>query len=351
MESNSLIEDFSIEILTQNKENKDLNSLLKKSKIIIKDLSSKDENEKVIKTINKIKPEEEFSLLSKLEGLIDKTMKKVSNKDRYEDIVPYDYNRVRLNNTDNQDGTDNDTDYINASWIHVSIRLYIRLTYYIIYIYDLLYDLLYKIPNNYSFIATQGPKTKTTEDFWNMIIQNKSFLIIMLCNTTESGRSKCHQYWPMTNEELKLKGKSIKLSKEDKVNQSNFLIRRKFDVVSHEDKGKIKSEVTQIHFQGWPDHGVPEIEESYKDFLEMISIVDDYIGKSPIVVHCSAGIGRTGTFISLYNAILSINSKKDHMNIFEIVRKVKECRRYSVENPNQYKFIYGIVRKYISQLV
>lgn len=138
MESNSLIEDFSIEILTQNKENKDLNSLLKKSKIIIKDLSSKDENEKVIKTINKIKPEEEFSLLSKLEGLIDKTMKKVSNKDRYEDIVPYDYNRVRLNNTDNdnQDGTDNDndTDYINASWIHVSIRLYIRLT---IHIYDI----------------------------------------------------------------------------------------------------------------------------------------------------------------------------------------------------------------------
>lgn len=126
MESNSLIEDFSIEILTQNKENKDLNSILKKSKIIIKDLSSsKEENEKVIKTINKISPDEEFTLLSKLESLIDKTMKKVTNKDRYEDIVPYDYNRVRLNNQDDDyEVDDNEKDYINASWIHVSIILY-----------------------------------------------------------------------------------------------------------------------------------------------------------------------------------------------------------------------------------
>ena len=108
--------------------------------------------------------------------------------------------------------------------------------------------------------------------------------------------------------------------------------------------------VGRVHYKGWPDHGAPTIDDGYKNFLYMIKRVDELKGDTPIVVHCSAGVGRTGTFISiylLYNEIMAQikneNLEKIDFSVFNIVRKLKEMRLYMVQSIDQYKFIYEFI--------
>ena len=236
------------------------------------------------------------------------------------------------------------------------------------------------------FITTQAPKTNTIEDFWRMIYQEKTKVVIMLCNFEEGGKKKCANYLPSENNQNNQNFQNAQNFQNVQNNQNNQnnqnaqnaqndqndqniqneikvnLIRKEvyeeFDIRTLElELNNDKRTVTHIHYKKWPDKGVPDM-NSFNTFEEIIKIVDQ-INKSkhdkekenefhPIVVHCSAGVGRTGTFISmfcLYKEIKMAQIDKRmvnsiQFNIFNLVRKMKEMRLYMVQTFEQYKFVY-----------
>ena len=232
---------------------------------------------------------------------------------RYSDIKTYKYNTVKINT---------EKKFINASPINIFNK-------------------------NYYFISTQGPTDKTIEDFWTMIEQYKCNIIIMLCKLEELGRPKCAFYWNDKNEMKKYK---IDLLSEEKVeiNSSNHIMLRKIKLTNNDSKEE--KEVTQLHYEEWPDHGVPDINQTFELFEYMIKKVDELKGDAPGVVHCSAGVGRTGTFISIYSLYKEITDQISNDKLYEIkfsifnfVRKLKEMRLFMVQTAEQYKFIYRFV--------
>lgn len=231
---------------------------------------------------------------------------------RYSDIKTYKHNQVII---------DSDKKYINASPINILGRNY--------------------------FISTQGPKDNTIEDFWTMIDQYKCNIIIMLCKLEELGRPKCAFYW---NTQNKMKKYKIIVSSENKkeIKNDNYIIERKIKLINNNTNEE--KEVIQLHYEGWPDHGVPDINKTFEVFEYIIKEVDNLRGKTPAVVHCSAGVGRTGTFISLYYLFKEITEQINNnklqdikFSIFNIVRKLKEMRLFMVQTVEQYKFIYSFV--------
>lgn len=224
---------------------------------------------------------------------------------RYRSIITYKDNRVVLHSTNR---------YINASWIHIPLFKY--------------------------FIATQGPLPHTIIDFWTMCDEYNVSLIVMLCNLKENNVDKCADYWHVQN----LGHLRIKLL-EEKEDQKGIFIRR----ISLFNKLKKKEKIfIQIHLTYWEDHKA--LDGGYfNKIIRIIQIIDGAKKKSnnPCVVHCSAGVGRTGTFISLYNLyheiIQQIFVTKNEVIvfcIFNLVRKMKEMRIFSIENENQFLLIY-----------
>ena len=187
------------------------------------------------------------------------------SKDRYSDIKPYKYNKIQINNG---------KDYINASPINIIKEKY--------------------------FISTQGPKDNTVEDFWTMIDEQNCSIIVMLCNLQEGGWEKCAKYWHKSMKKYTIKQEKKKKEEKEEKEKNEFYKIRNLVLINNETKKE--RNVVQIHFKGWPDHGIPEIEdgEVFKAFIEMNKLVDENKKEGPIVVHCSAGVGRTGTFISMY---------------------------------------------------
>jgi len=134
------------------------------------------------------------------------------------------------------------------------------------------------------------------------------------------------------------------------------LIERNFKISNILNKEDLRV-INQLHFGGWPDHGVPKIDEVYSSFKKMIEEVDNSrSSKCPVVVHCSAGIGRTGTFMAIYNVHSTLKGQLDQkcnvlkFNIWDTVRKLKEQRLKSVENLLQYKFIFAFAKKYLKEI-
>ena len=240
------------------------------------------------------------------------------NKDRYSDIKPYKYNTIQIN----IDKKDNH--YINASPINIIKEKY--------------------------FISTQGPKDNTVEDFWTMVDEQKCNVIVMLCNLEEAGREKCAKYWHKN-----MKKYTIKVQKE-KENNEIYVIRN-LTLINNQTKEEKK--IIQIHFKGWPDHGIPDKDDEgiLQAFMEMNKIVDENKKDGPIIVHCSAGVGRTGTFISMYFLEKEIRNQLNNpkvnnikINIFNIVRKLKEMRLYLVQSDLQYYYIYIFVNYLLNNL-
>ena len=237
---------------------------------------------------------------------IKRLCKGEDNLDRYSDIKAYDHNRITINKDR----------YINASPINI-------------------------ISDKY-FISTQGPKKETIEDFWRMIDEHKCNIIIMLCKEFEGGREKCARYW---DNNIKMENYTIMLKSEE--NKDQYIIR---DILLR-NKNNQERIIKQIHYTGWPDHGVPDIQNGkvFDVFSEIIEKTDQYKGDGPIVVHCSAGVGRTGTYISMYYLEKEIkkqikdNVKEIKFSIFNLVRKLKEMRLYLVQTCEQYLFIYQFV--------
>ncbi|XP_062578186.1 tyrosine-protein phosphatase non-receptor type 7-like [Saccostrea cucullata] len=228
---------------------------------------------------------------------------KISNRsgNRYKGIYPYDYNRVKLIRTEDY----KDDDFVNASYIHGFAK-------------------------ERAYIAAQGPfNPKTLEDFWTVIWQNDSTRIVMLTSLYEGDKMECLKYWPDT--ELDVGPYNIRL---DTVDVYDSYVRR-YLIVQYQEEEK---RVTQFHFTTWPDNSVPE------DLTSLIcfrNLVRNGMTSSdgPIVVHCSAGIGRTGTFIAL-DYLLEEGAAEQTIDVKGYVSSLRHQRGKSIQTCKQYIFLH-----------
>ena len=238
---------------------------------------------------------------------------------RYKDIYPYAHNSINIKTSYN------DNEKINASWMHV-------------------FDIN-------SFIATQGPNDETIDDFWTMCFKYKVNRIIMLCQEYEDNKKKCSNYWGQ-----ELKSNIFEIKESQIINSDNIIEEKKITVYNK----VINKTLTfpHIQFKAWPDHKIPDIQNYVPIFTRLFNFADEgrkNKDNGPILVHCSAGIGRTGVFLTLYGICHEIDqqikNKNDYItfNIFNFVRKLKEMRMYSVENINQYNFIYRFLKEYLDE--
>ena len=197
------------------------------------------------------------------------------------------------------------------------------------------------MPHPFYFIATQGPLEKTIEDFLSMCIEYDVQFIVMLCNVEEEGREKCAKYWDrkFTNYEVIKRIESTIL-------KEGIILRR---LKIKKEKDNLEKNIDQIQFTCWDDHKGLNYEyfEKIREIINEVDMYKQHQPNSPIVVHCSAGVGRTGTFICLYmiykevlEQILDKNKTEIKFSIMNLVRKIKEMRLYSVENEYQYTMLY-----------
>ncbi|XP_038599888.1 receptor-type tyrosine-protein phosphatase epsilon isoform X2 [Tachyglossus aculeatus] len=257
---------------------------------------------------------EEFNSLPSghLQGTFELANKEENReKNRYPNILPNDHSRVILASLDGVPCSD----YINASYIDG-----------------------YKEKNK--FIAAQGPKQETVNDFWRMIWEQKSATVVMLTNLKERKEEKCFQYWP--DQGCWLYG-NIRVSVEDCVVLVDYTI-RKFCVQSPAESSKAPRLVTQLHFTSWPDFGVPFTPIGMLKFLKKVKTLNP-AQAGPIVVHCSAGVGRTGTFIVIDSVIAMMQAERG-IDVFDFVARIRRQRPQMVQTEMQYSFIYQALLEY-----
>ncbi|CAD5222448.1 unnamed protein product [Bursaphelenchus xylophilus] len=233
-------------------------------------------------------------------------------KNRYQDVRPYDETRVILEKAPSGD-------YINASHVNMEI-------------------LSTGIVNRY--IATQGPLPHTSGDFWYMVWEQCSTTIVMLTTTVENGRIKCHQYWPQKKETLEF-GQLVITNLGERSDRYCFY--RELSV-----KNKLTREerrVTQMQYTAWPDHGVPENQKHFIDFVGEVRRARNG-SLDPIIVHCSAGIGRTGVLILMETAACLIESNEPVYPL-DIVKVMRDQRAMLIQTTEQYTFVCEcILRSY-----
>ena len=236
-------------------------------------------------------------------------------KNRFANIIPYEHSRVKLSFTG-----ENHSDYINACYI----------------------DGYYK-PQSY--IAAQGPMPHTVKEFWRMIWEKKIEHVIALTRVMEAMKKKCEQYWPEKEQETCTFGNfEIVLKKIDRFTSYDIRIME----LQHADYPDERRNVIHFHFTVWPDHGVPIFSSSLVTFINHTK--EFHIpGKSPspMLVHCSAGVGRTGTFIVL-DYFLEHLKENEKVNVYKIVAQLRENRCLMVQTKDQYIFIHDAIQDIIS---
>lgn len=232
-------------------------------------------------------------------------------KNRYNNILPYDSTRVKLSYVDE----DSCSDYINASYIP---------------------------GNNFrrEYIATQGPLPGTKDDFWKMVWEQNVHNIVMVTQCVEKGRVKCDHYWPFDQEPLYYGDLIVQMQSESVLPEWTI---REFRICN-EDHLSYCRVVRQFHYTVWPDHGVPEATQT---LIQFTRTVRDYINRTPFsgacVVHCSAGVGRTGTFTALDRLLQQLDTH-DTVDVYSVVFDLRLHRTHMVQTECQYAFLYQCVR-------
>ncbi|KAL4229662.1 hypothetical protein ACF0H5_010050 [Mactra antiquata] len=232
------------------------------------------------------------------------TAKKAQNlrKNRYKEIFAYDHSRVKLDIIPGDIGND----YINACYISG-----------------------YNKPHMY--IASQGPTEELVNDFWRMIWQKRIRKIVNLTRLVEHNKVKCCQYWP---DDGTSQYSNVKVECSSTDTYADFTIRN--FIISVE--GQEKREVRQYHFEAWPDRNVPEYASSVIDFRSLVK-AHDMKDNVPILIHCSAGIGRTGTFIALDYLVDQANIE-DYVNVLQCAQNLRHQRVNMIQNQAQYEFLH-----------
>ncbi|KAM4575180.1 receptor-type tyrosine-protein phosphatase S isoform 4-T6 [Fundulus diaphanus] len=233
-------------------------------------------------------------------------------KNRLVNIMPYETTRVCLQPIRGLEGSD----YINASFID-------------------------GYRQQRAYIATQGPLAETTEDFWRMLWENNSTIVVMLTKLREMGREKCHQYWPA---ERSARYQYFVVDPMAEYNMPQYIL-REFKVTDARD-GQSRT-VRQFQFTDWPEQGVPKSGEGFIDFIGQVHKTKEQFGQDgPISVHCSAGVGRTGVFITL-SIVLERMRYEGVVDIFQTVKMLRTQRPAMVQTEDEYQFCYHAALEYL----
>ncbi|XP_035877525.1 receptor-type tyrosine-protein phosphatase delta isoform X28 [Phyllostomus discolor] len=233
-------------------------------------------------------------------------------KNRLVNIMPYESTRVCLQPIRGVEGSD----YINASFID-------------------------GYRQQKAYIATQGPLAETTEDFWRMLWEHNSTIVVMLTKLREMGREKCHQYWPA---ERSARYQYFVVDPMAEYNMPQYIL-REFKVTDARD-GQSRT-VRQFQFTDWPEQGVPKSGEGFIDFIGQVHKTKEQFGQDgPISVHCSAGVGRTGVFITL-SIVLERMRYEGVVDIFQTVKMLRTQRPAMVQTEDQYQFCYRASLEYL----
>ncbi|XP_032297438.1 receptor-type tyrosine-protein phosphatase delta isoform X34 [Coturnix japonica] len=233
-------------------------------------------------------------------------------KNRLVNIMPYESTRVCLQPIRGVEGSD----YINASFVD-------------------------GYRQQKAYIATQGPLAETTEDFWRMLWEHNSTIVVMLTKLREMGREKCHQYWPA---ERSARYQYFVVDPMAEYNMPQYIL-REFKVTDARD-GQSRT-VRQFQFTDWPEQGVPKSGEGFIDFIGQVHKTKEQFGQDgPISVHCSAGVGRTGVFITL-SIVLERMRYEGVVDIFQTVKMLRTQRPAMVQTEDQYQFCYRAALEYL----
>ncbi|KAK1790815.1 hypothetical protein P4O66_014669 [Electrophorus voltai] len=192
-----------------------------------------------------------------------------------------------------------------------------------------------------AYIATQGPLAETTEDFWRMLWEHNSTIVVMLTKLREMGREKCHQYWPA---ERSARYQYFVVDPMAEYNMPQYIL-REFKVTDARD-GQSRT-VRQFQFTDWPEQGVPKSGEGFIDFIGQVHKTKEQFGQDgPITVHCSAGVGRTGVFITL-SIVLERMRYEGAVDIFQTVKMLRTQRPAMVQTEEEYQFCYQAALEYL----
>ncbi|KAH9520175.1 Tyrosine-protein phosphatase non-receptor type 7 [Bulinus truncatus] len=267
---------------------------------------------------NTKKIEEEFQTLPLKMPRLSVVPSGEEDKNRYANVLPLTHTRVKIF----QDGPEQRGTYINANYVTG--------------------------PNSQCqyYIATQAPTNETMADFWTMVWQQNSKAIVMLTQLEEDGQSKCVLYWPELvgkSAALKIGDFLIELKKKD-VHQEYII--SKFEV-QHLRKIE-KREVYHFWYTCWPSHGLPEPISLVKLVLDTRPKYED--GMAPLIVHCSPGTGRTGTFIALDLCMRQFETHR-MVDVLKTVFLIRQERAGAIQSKEQYFLLYNAISEYATVVV
>ncbi|XP_055956268.1 receptor-type tyrosine-protein phosphatase kappa [Patella vulgata] len=232
-------------------------------------------------------------------------------KNRYKNICAFDHSRVKL---DIMNGDPN-SDYINACYITQGYG-----------------------DHKNKYVASQGPVVDIVNEFWRMIWIVETGKIIMLTNLVEIGVHKCFRYWPTLGKEKTFGEISVRMTKED--TYANFTVR-----TLQVNKGDSRSRtIKQYHYTSWPDKGVPTDTASLVEFRNKV-LTSNTAHLGPMVIHCSAGIGRTGTFIAI-DFLIEEAKATGSVDMYECVKQLRYERVSMVQTLEQYAFLHDAIAEW-----
>lgn len=263
------------------------------------------------------------------------------DQNRYVDVLPFDHSLVQLS-----DGA-----YINASWVHTTIQ------------YNNTSNTTTANSNANSdskwYIVAQAPLPHTLHCFWQMVAENGVRVIVCLTRLEEAGRERCTQYWPNSQGEPLLLSSNLKLwlVRESLLFEGSVVHRE----LCLEAYGKSLT-IHQLHYLGWPDQGVPSCTRTVAQMAvlsKQLSAQSNDLPAAPVLVHCSAGIGRSGAFCAIDSVLESISLKPIFSEEFEgeediVLKTITEMRRwrpYLVQNAAQFAFCYDVLTNWMQDRV